>query len=81
MKPDLPDCALIGGTPEERTTAAIRLRRMGIATFAETANRKRAKMFARACNENRWGKAGVYDLDDADDRAWIEREDLATVGV
>jgi hypothetical protein len=75
------ECAVVGGSPDERLRYAIRLRRLGFATFAETRDSKRRRMFQRACEGNYWGKGGVYDLDDAEDRAWLDRDDLAAVGV
>jgi len=75
------DCSIIGGEGTERTRYACKLRQAGISTFAELTNRKRDKMFKRACQENWWGSAGVYDLDDTEDRAWLDRTDLAEVGV
>lgn len=75
------DCALIGGASMERLAYTIKLRRLGFSTFTELSNRKRDKMFKRACEETRWGKGGVYDLDDPQDRAWLDRADLATAGI
>ena len=75
------DVSLIGGSPDERLQYAIRLRRMGFSTFSEFKNRKWARMRKKAIDECRWGEGGVYNLEDAEDRAWLDRDDLAQVGV
>ena len=73
------ECALIGGTADERLVYAVKLRRLGIAAWTEYRESKRT--FRRACENNHWGKGGVYDLSDAEDRLWLDRSDLAIVGV
>jgi len=78
---DLAECAIIGGTPNDRLICGTKLRRLGISTFFELSDRKRLKMFKKACQENKWGKGGVYDLDDSEDKEWLGRSDLAQVGV
>jgi hypothetical protein len=73
------ECSIIGGTVDERLAYATKLRRIGFATWFEYRETKRS--FKRACEANYWGKNGVYNLDDAEDRAWLDRDDLATKGV
>ena len=75
------DCAIIGGDDMERTVFAIKVRQSGFSCFTEFKSRKRQKMFKRACDENRWGNAGVYDLDDPEDREWLSHDDLNVKGV
>ena len=62
--------ALIGGTPAERQAYAVKLRRYNISTFVEIKDRKRDKMVKRAHEES----ACVIDIDDPEERAWLDRE-------
>ena len=81
MTPNKQSCSLVGGTPEERLTIAIRLRRLGVECFTEFKNRKRDKMFKKACEENYWGSAGVYDLDDPEDYAVLNCDSLSAADI
>lgn len=81
MTPNKQSCSLIGGSPDDRLTVATKLRRLGVECFTEFKNRKRDKMFKKACEETHWGSAGVYDLDDPEDNAWLNRSDIGAVGV
>lgn len=63
--------AIIGGTPDERLLAALKLRRVGIAVFIETHARKKARAAKRAAREVR--ACDVFDLDSPNDRWYLGR--------
>ena len=75
------DVSIIGGTGMDRVVLACKLRGMGFSAFTALENRKRSRMFKQACDENKWGRGGVYDIDDPEDLEWLQREDLQDVGV
>lgn len=67
------DYVIIGGTPEERLLRAVHLRRRGISVHLETHVSKKARAFKRAVEASRYGKQGVFDLDDPEDREEVLR--------
>lgn len=71
MRFDKADLALIGGSPEERNTIAIRMRRAGLRVHSEFKNRKRDKMFKAAREEVRF-EDDVLDLSDPEQRQRVD---------
>jgi hypothetical protein len=76
LPPDDLDCYLIGGSLDERFALALKFRRSGIVTDYDQndsqTTKQRRKAWERACKASMWGDAVIYNLDDAEDRAYVE---------
>lgn len=69
------ECIIIGGAPMDRVAYASSLRKTGVAVHTETHSAKKTSAFKRACALTRYGSGIVYDIDDPEDRSYLDRPD------
>lgn len=65
----LADFGIVGGSPEDRLLLAVAYRRNGFSVHTETHKAKKQRAYKRMGEAVR---LSIYDLDDADDREWLE---------